>query len=206
MRADLLDSELADPVDRSAEPDRLGDLRGPGLELPRQVGPRRLVRRDGADHVPAADERRHLLEQRAAAVEDADPGRAVGLVAGPRVEVDVELAQIDRHLRHRLGPVDEHDRAGRVRAPRDLGDRVDRADHVRDVNDRDQLRAAGEQLVERVEVELAVVEHRARRRARPRGPGRGAATGRCSSGAPSRSARRGRRVPRSAGPRCTRRG
>ena len=76
----------------------------------------------------AADERRHLLEQRPAPVKHADPGRAVGLVAGPRVEVSVELAQVDRQLRHRLGAVDQHDRAGVVGAPRDLGDRVDRPD------------------------------------------------------------------------------
>ena len=116
--------------------------------------------RDGADHVAAADERRHLLEQLAPAVQHPDPGRPVGLVPGPGVEVDVELAEIHRHLRHRLGAVDEHQRARRVRAARDLRDRVDRPEHVRDVDHADQLRLALEQRVERVEVELAVVQHR----------------------------------------------
>jgi MFS family permease len=35
VRADLLDPDRADPVDGRPEPDRLGDLRGAGLELPR---------------------------------------------------------------------------------------------------------------------------------------------------------------------------
>jgi hypothetical protein len=158
--ADLLDPERLDPVDRRPQPDRLGDLRGAGLELPRQVGPRRLVRRDGANHVPAADERRHLLEQLTPPVEHADPGWAVCLMPGPGVEVDVERRQLHRQLRDRLRPVDDHDRPGRVGAARDLGDRIDRSQHVRDVDDADQLRPALEQLVERVEIELAVVEHR----------------------------------------------
>ena len=114
--ADPLDPERGDPVDRGAEADRLGDLRGARLELPRQVGPGRLVGRDGPDHVAAADERRHLLEQLAAAVQHADPGRPVGLVPGPGVEVGVDRAQIDGDLRHRLAAVDQRHRAGVVRA------------------------------------------------------------------------------------------
>ena len=42
---------------------------------------------------------------------------------------------VDRQVRHGLRPVEQDHRAGRVRASRDLGDRVDRAEHVRDVGD-----------------------------------------------------------------------
>ena len=159
MRPDLLDPNRSDPVDGGSEPDRLSDLRGSRLELPREVGPRRLVGGDGADHVPTADERRHLLEQRAPSMQHADPRRPVGLVASPGVEVDIELGELDRKLRDRLRPVDEHDRAGVVRAPRDRRHRVDRAEHVRDVDERDELRPAREQRVQGVEVELAVFQH-----------------------------------------------
>ena len=76
----------------------------------------------------------------AAPVEHADAGRAVGLVAGPGVEVGVDRPEVDRDLGYRLGSVDEHHRAGVMGAPDDLGDRVDRAEHVRDVRDREQLR------------------------------------------------------------------
>ena len=60
-----------------------------GLELVRQLVPGRLLERDRADHVAAAQERRHRLEQRSPAVEHADAGRAVQLVAGGDVEVAV---------------------------------------------------------------------------------------------------------------------
>jgi hypothetical protein len=93
-------------------------------------------------------------------MQDADPGRAVGLVAGPGVEVGVDRAQVDRELRDRLSPVDEHGGADCVGAADDLPDRVDRAEHVRYVDEADELGLAREQLVERVEIELAVVEHR----------------------------------------------
>jgi hypothetical protein len=80
--------------------------------------------------VTAADERRHLLEQRPAAVEHADAGGAVGLVAGPGVEVGVDRAQVDRDLRDRLGAVDHHDGSHRMGSTHDLLDGVDRAQHV----------------------------------------------------------------------------
>jgi hypothetical protein len=128
--AHLIEPERAQPVDRGPEPDRLGDLRGPRLKLPRQVGPRRLVGGDRANHVSAADERRHLLEQLAAPVQHANPGRPVSLVAGPRVEVGVDRAQVDRERGNRLGAVDDEHRTGGMGTPGDLGDRVDRAEHV----------------------------------------------------------------------------
>jgi hypothetical protein len=93
-------------------------------------------------------------------VQNADPRRAVRLVAGPGVEVSVDRPQIDRDLGDCLTPVDEHLRAGVMGALNDVGDRIDRADDVRDVRDREQLRRTLEQRVERVKVELAVVEHR----------------------------------------------
>ncbi len=160
MRSDLFDAKRSDPVDRCAQPDRLGDLRGPGFELPRQVGPGRLVGRDGPNHVTAADERRHPLEQLAAAVQHADPGRAVGLVTRPGVEIRIDRAELDLHLRNRLRSVDEQYRTGRVRPTRDLRDPVDRSEHVRDVYDADQLGRSGQKLVERIEVELPVLEYR----------------------------------------------
>jgi hypothetical protein len=88
----LLGPERSQPVDGDSKPDRFGDLGRAGLELPRELGPRRLVGRHRADHVTTADERRHLFEQRPAAVQHADAGGAVGLVPGPRVEVGVDRA------------------------------------------------------------------------------------------------------------------
>jgi len=130
VRTYLLDPERLQPVDRDSEPDRLRDLRRAGLKLPRQLGPGRLVGGNRADHVTATDERRHLLEQRPAAVEHADTGGTVGLVAGPGVEVGIDRAQVDRDLRDRLGAIDHDDGSRLVRPSHDLLDGVDRAQHV----------------------------------------------------------------------------
>ena len=113
----------------------------PASNLRGRLGPRGLEVADAGDHVPAAEERRHRLEQLAAAVQHADAGRPVGLVAGPGVEVGAERGDVDRQVRHGLRAVDQHERAGGVRALGDLGDRVDRAEHVGDVGDGDELRA-----------------------------------------------------------------
>jgi hypothetical protein len=93
-------------------------------------------------------------------MEHADPGRPVRLVPGPRVEVRVELAQVDSKLGHRLRSVDHHHGAGVMRSTRDLGDRIDRSDDVGDVDDRDQFRPPRQQRVEGLEVEMPVDKHR----------------------------------------------
>ena len=53
-------------------------------------------------------------QQLGLAVEHADPGRTIELVAGEDVEVAIERLHVDRLVRHRLAAVDQH--AGR-RAP-----------------------------------------------------------------------------------------
>ena len=131
--------------------------RGAGLEARGRLDVGRLVAADALDHVPAAEPRRHRLEQLAAAVQDADAGRAVGLVAGPGVEVDAERGDVDRQVRDGLRAVDDDDRAGGVRAARDLLDRVDGREDVQHVGDGEQLRPVRQHLVERVEVEPPVV-------------------------------------------------
>ena len=86
-------------------------------------------------------------------------GIAICLVSGPGVEIGVYLLQIDRQLGDRLGPIDHDHGAGGVRLFHDRGDRVDRAEHVRDMDQGEQPWAAREQRVERVGVEVTVVEH-----------------------------------------------
>src|SRR5437660_159584 len=66
----------------------------------------------------------------------------------------------DTRVPRGLGAVDQRDRARLVRPAHDLGDRVDRAEHVGDVHDADELDVAtGELAVQRVEIERAVVAH-----------------------------------------------
>ncbi len=107
--------------------------------------------------MPAGEEGAHRIEQLAPAVQQAH-GRAERLVTGPGVEVGVDLTHVERQLGHRLRAVDEADRAGGPDAPRHLGDRVDRAEHIRHVRERRQLDPSlGQHLVELVERELALL-------------------------------------------------
>ena len=108
------------------------------------------------DHVAAGDERIHPLEHLAAAVQHADPGRTERLVAGPGVEVGADRRHVHRHVRDRLGSVDQGQRARSMRARHHLGDRIDRAEHVRDVGERHQPHVATSQLgVQLLERQLA---------------------------------------------------
>ena len=69
----------------------------------------------GADHLAAAHEGRHRLEQLPARPERTGAGGPEHLVARERVEVGADRLHVDRHVRHGLGAVDEDERAGRVR-------------------------------------------------------------------------------------------
>ena len=88
------------------------------------------------------------FEQRVLAVEDADAGRTVELVAGESVEVAIEFLHIDREVRHRLSAVDQHRNAAAMGGVDDALHRIDRAQRVGDVNDRHQLRPRRQQLLE----------------------------------------------------------
>src|SRR5437867_2081567 len=77
--------------------------------------------------------RRHLLEERALAVEDADARRPVHLVPAERVEVAVERLDVDREVRHGLRAVDERHGTRAVCERDHLPDGVDGAERVRHV-------------------------------------------------------------------------
>ena len=130
MLAYALHAERAEVIDGGAQADRFGDHRRARLKLPRQLLPARALTLDGLDHIAAGEERRHRFEQGAVGVENTDPRRAERLMPGPGIEVGTNLAHVDRDLRHRLCAVDKHQRPRGVCALDDLGDRVDRAEHV----------------------------------------------------------------------------
>ena len=93
------------------------------------------------------------------AVEHADAGRPVELVAGEGIEVAIEVLHVDREMHRALAAVDQHGDAAGMRDPDHLLDRHDGAEHVRHVGDGDHLGARGEQRLE-------LVEQKARRRRR----------------------------------------
>src|SRR5690348_12719353 len=102
----------------------------------------RALERNRADHLAAEVERLHLLEQLALAPERADATRPADLVRGEREEVAAERLDVDLLVRRSLRRVDDHDRALLVRPRRELLDRVDRAERVRDEVVGDDLHVA----------------------------------------------------------------
>ena len=107
-----------------------------------------------------------------------DAARPAQLVRREREEVAAERLHVDLPVRRRLGGVDDHDRALLVRPRRELLDRVDRAERVRDEVVRDDLHVATRgDLVERVELELAEVVDRDVRELGARSASRRTATG-----------------------------
>ena len=87
------------------------------------------------------------------------PVGAPELVPRERVEVGAERRHVDREVRRRLGAVEEHPGPRRLGALDDLRDRVDRAEHVRDVGERHEPRPPREEALERLEVERPLVGH-----------------------------------------------
>ena len=59
-------------------------------------------------------------------------------MAAEGVEVHAQVPDVDRHVRYRLGAVDQDERAGSVRRLHDRLDRVDRPQRVRLMRDRQQ--------------------------------------------------------------------
>ncbi len=78
-------------------------------------------------------------------------------VDGADQEVGVDGAHVDGAVRGEMHRVDVRERAGRVGSLDDLGDRVDRAQGVRGVAERDQSRPIPEGGLERVEVQGPVL-------------------------------------------------
>ena len=114
---------------------------------------------DVADHFAAAVEGRQRGESRSLAVEHADAGRPVHLVAGEHVVVAVDVANVRREMDRALAAVDEHRHAALMGDAANFLHRNDRAEHVRHVRDGDELRAGVESRLEGLDVERAVLAH-----------------------------------------------
>ena len=114
-----------------------------------------LLEAHGEDHVATALPRRHGLEQRLAAVEHADAGGAVQLVAGEGIEIAIERLHVDALMRHRLRAIEQHRYPARVRKRNDLLHRQNRAEGIRDVRRRYEPGARGQPFRELLERHLA---------------------------------------------------
>ena len=160
MSGDVVATDLHHVVERRSEPDRLDDRRRAGLEFVRRLAVGDAIDGDLLDHAAAALIGAHGVEMRPLGVQHADAGGAVRLVAGEYVEIGVQLAHVDAEVHGRLAAVDEHGNAALVRQADDLADRHQRAEHVRHVGDGDELGARGQQPLELLQQQLAVVGDR----------------------------------------------
>ena len=109
MRLDRLEADALQVLDRASQADRPGDVGRARLELVRQVVPGAALEGHGANHVAAAEKRRHRVEEGFLPVEDADSGRSVDLVSRERVEIQRRAharrsADDARPANHRRGP------------------------------------------------------------------------------------------------------
>ncbi len=169
VRPDPLEPDPFNPLDGRGQTDRTGDMRRAGLELVRKLRVGRLLEGDLLDHVPAALVRRHRLEQTAFSVEHAHAGRPVELVSGEGVKIGIQGLDVGRPVGDPLGAVDQGQSPCGMGLVDDRLDRIDGAECVGDVVDRDQPGARGEQATVGVHVELAGIVDRDDPDARTRG-------------------------------------
>ena len=109
---------------RGMKADRAGEIGRAGLEFVRHGIPGAVEEIHAGDHVAAALERRHFLEQFAPAIEDADAGGAADFVAGKGEEIAADFLRVQRAVAGALGGVNQSDDA----AARGRGRRVRRRD------------------------------------------------------------------------------
>ena len=138
MSSDRVEPDPLDVIDRGGEADGSRDVRRARLELERHRVVRGLFERHAADHVAATLVRRHRVQQRELAVKHTDACRTVELVPGEGVEIAVERADVDLEVRRRLRAIHQHRRSDCMRELDDSANRVDRAERIGNVRDRNQ--------------------------------------------------------------------
>ena len=157
-RGDVLHADRLQVVHGCAQADEAGDVGGAGLELLRRVVEHRAVEADLPDHFPAAQERRHRRQVLAPRPQRAGAGGAAHLVAGDGVEVAADRGHVQLQVRRGLGAVDHGGDAAAAGLSADFAYRIDRAQHVGDVGQRQQLYLAGQGPVQRLQVQAAIGE------------------------------------------------
>src|SRR5271157_4274319 len=157
---EFLGGELAQVIDRGAQPDGLGDRRCAGLELPGDLVPFGPLAIDADDHVAAEAHRWHGLEQLSLAVEYADSCRPEKLVSRESHEIDPQPAEVQAMMRQALCRVNQDAGPACVNHFNDPLQRRNRAGDIRHPGHRDQAHPVSQRGIERVEVEPGVIRQR----------------------------------------------
>ena len=108
MGGDVVEADACHVVQRGAEADGLDDGRGSGLEAVRRLGVGDVFQGDFVDHLAAALIGRHAVQMLGLAIEHADAGGAIGLVAGEDIEIRIEVLDVDGHVNGGLAAIDQH--------------------------------------------------------------------------------------------------
>src|SRR5262249_20335415 len=154
---DIFHSEPVQIFDCHTQPDRTSNIGRTRFKLEWQLVVSRLLERHRADHVSAALERGHLLQQSGFAVQDANSGGAVHLVSGKGVEVTVQSLHVDFKMGHSLCTIDQYRNTFLVCQLYNLADRIQGPKRIRDVCDRDDLCAGCEECFKLGKQQLATI-------------------------------------------------
>src|SRR3977135_3115825 len=127
MRMNALAADPSHIVHGGAEPDRLHDRRCAGFETMRRLVIGHAILGDFIDHLAAAEEGRQFLQPFLLAVERADAGRPIELMAGEAIKIDIELNNLDVGMDRALRTIDQYGYPALMRDPDYLLDRRYRA-------------------------------------------------------------------------------
>ena len=108
----LRDIRLLQPLQRRAQANHPGDIGRPGLEAPGGGLGFEAVEGDFGNHFSPAEPRRHLRQPFAFAIQRADAGRPVELMAGKSIKVDIQRLDVRREMHRPLRAVDHHHHPG----------------------------------------------------------------------------------------------
>ena len=128
-----IDSNLRDVIQGRTESNSSSNMRSTRFELVGQFVINGLLECNGTDHVAASLVRRHAFEQIFTAVQNPNARRPEHLMAGKRVEITVQGADVYVFVRYGLGAIHKHGYAPSVRHPNDFMHRHYRSKRVRDM-------------------------------------------------------------------------
>jgi hypothetical protein len=154
MLEHIVQPHLGEVADRGREGRHLGDRLSAGLEALRRGHELGLLHGHRGDHGSAGEHRRQSVEQLGLAPQRTQTGGSERLVSGECREVDVEVDEVHGHMRDGLAGVEDDVRSDGAGPFHEAVDRVDRAEDVGDVRERQHLRRLVDDRVEIGQVEF----------------------------------------------------
>lgn len=129
-------------VHRRSKPDRTGYIGGSGLKLFWQTLELGMGKGYIADHMPTSLPGGHGFQQVAFAIQNANACWPVYFMARKNQKIRIQCRHIERQMRGGLRRINQHRYPGRVRKGYDLLNRVNGAQRIGNMRDRNQLCAA----------------------------------------------------------------